>query len=184
MPTTLYLRNATIGIDTPSFNTALGDVNRGASVTQTNVETVAGATWISILNFATLPLDEAFTLSGQITCNLRGLESNGQANASLGVRFYKWTRADGVGAQIAQASSTVELATSEAARTATVTPPSTSFAIGDALIMEVGAINIGAMGGGRGVTFYYNGPTAGASGDSYVTIAENLKFLHRVAVTG
>lgn len=185
MPTTFYPRNAQIGVATYG-NGAVGEaalLGRGPSVSTLVGTTVGSATWVSLGYYATQPL-EAFTLAGSISCNLRGAEDNNQANASLGVRFYKWTRAGGLGAQIAQASATVELSVNtETAVTATVTPTSTAFVAGDILVMEVGIINIGTMGANRGVTFYYDGPTAGASGDSYITINETVKLSRRITIT-
>lgn len=184
MPTTFYPRDLQIGIATYG-NGAVGEfasVDRGPTAQSVTGNTTAGGTWISLGYWATKPL-VGFTLSGTVSVNLRGLESNAQANASLGVRIYRWQRVGGLSASLGQASSTTELATTQATRTATVTPTTTVFSSGDALVFEVGIINIGTMGGGRTVTFFYNGPTAGASGDSFFTINPTVTAQRRAVVT-
>lgn len=185
MATTFHLRMANIGIspygDVNSFGGLL-DTQRGASATQSSSTSVASATWVSIRYFISRPL-AAFSLSGAITCNLRGSEAANQANASLGVRVYKWNPTTGLSASLGQASATVELGTTEGVVTASVTPTTTAFADGECLVFEVGAINIGTMGGGRLVSLFHDGPTAGASGDSYITITPNVTPQRRVTLT-
>lgn len=184
MPTTLYPRLNEIGIATYGNGTqgSAWLMTRGTSASTLTATTTTGGTWITIGYFSTPPL-EKFTFSGSISCNLRGLESNNLANASLGARFYKWTRAGGLGAQLIQASATLELGTAEGAVTASATAPNTEFLHGDVLVVEIGAINIGTMGSGRTVSFVFNGPTAGASGDSYITVAPTLVRHRRLILT-
>jgi hypothetical protein len=184
MATTFYPSSFSIGIATYG-NGATGKTalfERGASAASIAGTTTSGGTWISLGYFASQPLVE-FSLSGTVTCNLRGAESSTQANASLGVRIYKWTKAAGLGASLGQASATVELGTTEGAVAATVTPTTTEFLSGDALVFEVGIINIGSMGNNRTVTFYFNGPTAAASGDSYITITPSVILQRRLTFT-
>lgn len=185
MPTTFYPRSASMSVGTYGNGTmgaALMD-RRGSAATSVSDTTVASGTWITLANFATPPL-QAFTFSGAISCNLRGLESNAQANASLGVRFYRWTRSDfDIGGLLVQASATVELTTAEGVVTATATAPGTAFSAGDVLVAQVGIINIGSMGGNRTVTLFYDGPTAGASGDTYITINPTVAAQRRVFIT-
>lgn len=181
MATTLYFRNLLTGLD-PVYN-ELMRLERGATATSIAGTTTASGTWISLGYWSTMPL-VGFTFSESTSMNLRGNESNAQANAGLGARFYKWVRGTGIGASLLNLASAVELGTAEGAQTATGTPTSTAFDSGDALIIEVGITNVGTMGGNRTVTFYFNGPTAGASGDSYVTLTENLIFQRRAHISG
>lgn len=176
MPTTFFLRNDSVGIQT--YN-QLATVTRGNAVVSTTGNTTAGGTWINLAWFASPPVD-TFSFSGTTSFNLRGLESNNQANASLGLRIYRWSLSGGLGAQLQELRSTVELGTTEAARTASGTPTTVTIPSGEILVFEVGIINIGTMGGGRTVTFYYDGPTAGASGDSSVTLNPNIVFKNNV----
>lgn len=176
MATTLYLTNLVVGI--PTYN-QLARPLRGNGVVSTTGNTTAGGTWISLDWFSTPPL-EPFSFSGTTSFNLRGLENNAQANASLGARFYRWNPGSGLSASLFQLSSATELGTAEAARTATGTPTAANFASGDILVIEIGIVNVGTMGGGRTVTFFYDGPTAAASGDSYVTLNPNLVFKNNV----
>lgn len=176
MATTLYLTNDTVGIAT--YN-ELARPRRGNVSTSVSGTTTSGGTWINLNWFATPPL-EPFSFSGTTTFNLRGLESNAQANASLGARFYRWNPSAGLSASLFQLSAATELGTAEGAVTATGTPTTATFASGDILVIEIGIINIGTMGSNRTVTFFYDGPTAGASGDSYVTLNPNLIFKNNV----
>lgn len=181
MATTLYFRNLLTGLD-PLYSELL-TLERGGGNTFISGSTVSGATWVSLGFWMTSPL-VAFTFAGSASMNLRGYESNNQANAGLGARFYKWVRGTGVGASVLNLASTVELSTSEGVQTASGTPTSTAFASGDALVIELGIVNVGTMGSARTVWFYFNGPTAGASGDSYITITENLVFQRRARISG
>lgn len=181
MATTLYLRNAAIGIATYGADTLM--MTRGATADTLSVNTTQGGTWRSIGYFSTRPL-VGFTLAQSVSINLRGLESAAQANASLGIRLFKWTRTGGLGSQIIQIASGTELTTSEAARTASGTPSSTTFAAGDVLVAEVGAVNVGTMGAGQSVTLYFNGPTASASGDSYITLTDDVIVHRRIYTAG
>jgi len=179
MATVYYLTNKNIGISS-TINRVL-TLERGTGVTTTSGTTIASGTWISLGYWATKPL-LTFTLSGSVSFNLRGQESNAQANASLGMRIYKYS-AGSLSASLGQASATVELGTSETVVTASVTPTSTSFVNGDILVVEIGIINIGSMGGNRSVDLFFNGTTAANSGDSYFTITENTIYQQRTQLT-
>lgn len=178
MATTFYLRDANIGLG--AYNDLL-TVNRGNAAANVSGTTTSGGTWISLGYWSTKPL-LAFSLSGTVSFNLRGLESNAQANASLGMRIYKYS-AGALSSSLGQASATVELGTAEGAVTGSVTPTTTTFANGDILVVEIGIINIGTMGSNRTVTLYYNGPTAAASGDSYFTITPTVTQHRRLQLT-
>lgn len=183
MATTFFLRNSDIGIATYGTGATgnLSTVIRGTTAVATySATSVSSGTWVSLGYFATQPLIN-FSFSGAITCNLRGDEANNNANASLGVRFYRWNKTVGLSASLGQASATVELATSETAVTANLTPTAAAFADGDSLVFEIGIINIGTMGA-RVVNFYFNG-AAGATGDSFITINPNVSFQRRLIFT-
>ena len=184
MPATLYLRNTQIGVGTfGNTNNRACAINRGTTATSIVTNTVASGTWVSIRYFASPPIGGTFSLTGTTSFNLRGLESATAANASLGVRVYRWSRLAGLSASLGQLSSTTELGTAQAARTASTTSITATFNSGDHLVFEVGIINIGTMGGGRTVTLFYDGPTSGASGDSFITIAPNITFQRRATLT-
>lgn len=176
MATTFYLRNDSVGITT--YN-QLATILRGPTATSITGNTEAAGTWISLTWFATPPV-ETFSFSGTTTFNLRGSENNPLANASLGARFYSWSPSAGLSASLLQLSATVELGATEAAVTATGTPSTVTILSGYVIVVEIGIINIGTMGAGRTVTFYYNGPTANASGDSFVTLNPNIVFRNNV----
>lgn len=186
MATTFYLRSANIGISGYRLN-ALG---RGAgsvqidTATATSGTTTSGTANIAGPFFATPPL-VGFTFAGSVTVSCRGSESNGQANAALRYRLYKWSPVSGLSAAILTLTQTAELTTTDAAVSLTGTPTSTTFANGDCLVLEVALTNAGgAMGSGRTVGLTVNGATANAAGDSFFTITENVLLKQRATTTG
>lgn len=182
MATTFYLRLGNSWFQNSGLiQQSTTDIYRGSASTSTTANTVSSGTWVSLGYWIVRAL-EPFTLSGTITMNLWGEESNNTANASLGLRVHKLT--SGNYTQLLQINSTTELATSPAVRTATGTPTSTAFGAGDFLVFEVALVPVGTMGGGRTGTVHFNGPTAAANGDSYVTITENVNFTRRVTLLG
>jgi len=159
-------------------------LSRGAAATSVATATVAGTTpgvevstggsvpdsWLSP------PVDAGFTLSGTITFNLRALESAAAANVAINCKIERIGPDGAVISTIVTTARTTELGTSQAAANFTATPTSTTMAKGDRLRMTVFGDDAGTMGSGRTFTFFWNGPTAAASGDSYVTFTENFGF--------
>lgn len=174
MATVFYPQSANIAVNT--YN-KLASLMRGAAATSVAGTTTSAGTWISLGYWCTRPL-VGFTLAGSVSINLRGDESAPQANATLGCRLYKLSGGS-LSASLGQATGSVELGATESAVTGSVTPTSTAFANGDQLVLEIGIVNVGTMGAGRTVNFYYSGPTAAASGDSYVTLTETVTLQRR-----
>lgn len=183
MATQLFLNNAIMSLRYSGFAVRVAGRSRGALINSLSNSTTSGGTWISLGFWSTAPL-EPFTLSGSISFNLWGFESNNTANASLGLRLYKYNSSTGFSASLGQATNTTELGTSSGVVTASVTPTSTAFDAGDILAFEVGAVNVGTMGAGRTVTVNFNNSAVGADGDSYVTITENIVERNRVRIFG
>lgn len=128
--------------------------------------------------FISAPLDADITISGTVTLNLRCSESNMNANAAINCYC---DRLDSTGAVISRVFTTARVTemavTTETAVNFTVTPTSTNFLKGDRIRIVVFADDAGTMGTGFTFTLWYNGPTAAASGDTYVTFTENFGFL-------
>lgn len=180
MPTTFYLRNNNIGVNSYRVNT----LERGASVATLTINTTSGGTNISGGFWATKPL-AGFTLSGSVTISTRASESNAQANAGMRYRLYKWSPSSGLSAALLTLTQAAELTTTNATVSLSGTPTSTVFANGDVLVVEVAITNVGGtMGAGRTVDVTYNGATANATGDSFFTITENVALKQRVTTTG
>lgn len=180
MATTFYLTTPTI----VGANRFARYNNRGTGAA-TVTGTTNGSTWVSIGFWYSRPL-VAFTLSGTVTMNVWGYESANQANASFGMRIYRYTPATAtLSASLGQASNAVELGTGTGGtvKTATVTPTSTAFSAGDMIVAEVGIVNAGTMGNGQTVTLQYNGTTAAAAGDSFFTITENVELQNRYIIS-
>lgn len=177
MPTTFYLQNGGAGYS--GYNVAR--LSRGSGVTTATVDTTNGGTDIqwtltsggTALSFCTRPLSSAVTISGTVTVNVWAVESATQANAGFRMKLYKLTPG-GTKTLFATLDRGAELPTTIAAQNYTGTPTSTSFAIGDRIVMEPYITNVGTMGNGRTCDMTYSGGTAAASGDSYVTFNETV----------
>ena len=178
MATTFYLRNSKIAISGYNFLA----VARGAVAASLTVNTVGGATWIPINTWVTAPLN-AFTLSGTINIQIRASENNNAANAGIECRMYKWSPSSGLSGAFLTLKQATELSTTDSSVTLSGTPTTTTFNNGDAIVITVGITNIGTMGGSRTVTMTYDGPSANVTGDSYVTINENVVLKNRLIIT-
>src|SRR3972149_511595 len=164
MATTLFLRDPKdSGIGVYRYL----QTTRGPGVVTGVVDSIAGGTQIQwtktlggeLLEFISPPLSAGFPLSGTMTFNIWALEFNIAAN--LGGGPYD----DGV-----------EFGTSDGVFNWTGVPTSTAFAAGDRLIVKYYITNVGTMGDNFDCTLNYAGVTAGASGDTYFQINENVTF--------
>lgn len=144
-----------------------------ATLAGTNIQVTATAGGTA-LTFFSEPLTEGVTISGTVTPNLRGLESANAVNAGFALLVERANTA-GVAQSTVIARQVIgtELATSEAARTASLTPTSTAFAAGERIRVTISLINVGTMGTGT-VTMHYNGAASAASGDNFLTFTENF----------
>jgi hypothetical protein len=155
---------------------------RGSTASTRTRTTVAGPTlglevgpvdaWVSA------PLAAAVTISGNITSNLRMSESVATTNAGAQIVV---ERIDNLGAVVSTVLSSekgTELSTSETAENWSAAPTSTAFNKGDRIRVRI-AVNDagGTLETGRTITLWQNGPTAGASGDSYITFNETLSLV-------
>jgi hypothetical protein len=130
-------------------------------------------TWVSP------PIDRDVTIASTVTFNLWGSESSMSANVQIACRVER-ILGDGSLSATAVVAGTVfgtELGTAIAAQNFTATPTSTAFKRGDRLLITPYFTNIGTQAAGFTVTFGYDGATAGANGDSYVTFTETFDFL-------
>lgn len=194
MATTLYLRDLasdlTVGTDTTKAlkttrgaasatavtNTVAGPVTPPTTATQVT-KTAGGSriTWLSD------PV-AGFTLSGTVTVNIRGLESATQANATSELRLSRYNSSGAwVSDVLAVPPGTIpaEWTTADSAHNTTPTPTSTTFSTGDRIGVQL-YIDDGSavtMASGRTVTNSYDGPTAGAAGDTFITLTETVTFI-------
>lgn len=158
---------------------------RGAGSTTAITTATSGGTNIAVtataggqaLTWFTEPITTAITVSGTVTVNVRGLESANTTNAGAGILIER-TNTAGVVQSTIVADTTIpatitEYGTTDGAKTSTYTPTSTSMAVGERIKVTLKVRNVGTMGTGT-VTNSYNGPAAGASGDTYVTFTENI----------
>lgn len=162
---------------------------RGAAPSSRTIAAVTGPTngieWNGVTAdtatagfYVTPPLSAPFTISGTITLNLRGSEAAMTQNAAINAVIEKISGADGSRTTIATTANTVELGTAESANNFNVTPTSTAMVRGDRIRVVVYADDSAAatMASGGNLIFWLNGPTAAASGDSWIQFTENLTF--------
>ncbi len=173
---------------------ALGTARGSGVVAVAATQSVAGATvgvelgwsganvtreWISP------PLAADVTIAGTITANIWASESSMSANVAINV-VVDVIRANATGTrnsntvvEIARSTNTVELAlTTRTANNFTVTPTSTAANRGDRLRVRVFGDDSAAATMASGFSFdgSYNGTTAAADGDSYVSFTETFAF--------
>jgi hypothetical protein len=160
--------------------------SRGAAAANYSTATVAGPTngvetgGYSPTHWISPPVGADVTISGSITFNLRGYESNDLANCALNAVL---DVIDGGASQtittIHKTTNTTEMTTSQAAYNFSQSPAA-GIAVhkGDRLRLRVFADDAagGNMAASYTFLFYYNGPTGGASGDSYITLTEDVTF--------
>jgi hypothetical protein len=201
MATTLYFRK---NIDTDDCVVATGtqytnlrssavswyrqslSTSRGATATYTATSTVAGATpgveccfvtTSSPLIFISPPLAADVTVSGSIMFNLRAVESAKYANVAINCRIMRLSGANLTLAEVHKTVRTTELGYSaEGANNWAETPSSYTFHKGDRIVLIPFGDDAGTMASGYTFTFWWDGPTGGASGDSYVTFTETITF--------
>ena len=148
--------------------------------------TVVGPmTFNSLGTYTSLPVAAGLTLAGTVTFNIWAREDNVGANAGLTCRLYRARDSDGSLTLIANTDKGTELPTTAAAQNWTTSPTSTVFLVGDRLVLFVGHKDAGGTeAAGFQVFIRDDGPTVGASGDSYVTLTENLTFFDGTDPTG
>ncbi len=182
MATTVFFTDTASDIDPGGdlerllgFVRGAGSVNKVTNTTGsgTNIQVTDSAGGTTLVWFS--PPLTGVTISGAITINLRGQESNGQANCGRGILIERTNGAGAVQSTILNAAEGNEFTTSDAANASwTPTPTSTTLNTGDRLKVTLQLRNVGTMGSGRTVTYSVNGPTGGAAGDSFLTLTETL----------
>ena len=195
MATTLYLRN----IDANIYNTGnttqyeFMTESRGATADSGVVNTTASGTDIiwtktaggAVLAWISEPVDSTQSVTAStVTFNIWALESNMNANAGGRARLFRWSANNETETLIAgPANDGVEFGTTIGAFNWTTTATATTLLKGDRIVARFYITNIGTMATGFTCTLGFNGPTAGANGDSYVVLTDNLTFQRRIFVS-
>jgi len=186
MATTLYLTNTLADVNPSSATEYALSLTRGnAAVSETGVSTddadpILDNSFIDDASGTVVWLSKplnAVTISGSLTVNLRALESSMAANQQSGIWIRRYTNAgDPTTDYIIDETlpSGVEMGTAEAAQNWSATPFSTAIPAGDRIGCNVFAIEIGVGVTGHTHTLFFDGPTAGASGDSFITFTETI----------
>lgn len=187
MATRFFLRDALSDIDPTANIDNLLSLTAGASATTSVTNTVAGLSPGVLvtktaggtgLRWYTNPLNALTFSSNQVTINFRGLESNAMANATLHFTVWK-CNGDGTGASNLWPlpADQAELGTVEAALNYTSSPGGgKSITDGQRLFLDVfmdDAVGL-TMASTFTVTLFYDGPTAGASGDSWIEFVDTV----------
>jgi len=181
MATTLYFRQTGhemgfTSIPSTRYQNTMSP-SRGATATSADTNTVLGPTTGVLGSYQywltdTLTADQ--TISGNITVNLRAKESNGQANTGADILIERCDSMGVVIEQMARSERGTEFTTSETAQNWTVAPTSRNLKKGDRIRISMWGNDVGTMGSGRTFTYYWDGPTAAASGDAYLTFTETF----------
>jgi len=186
MATDFFLRGTTSSVGGAGdriLSQRRGRVGTGGTGQTAVTTTTAGGTNIQVtttaggqaLQWFSEPITEAVTISGTVTPNIRGSESAGTVNAGAGVLIQRCNNAGTVQSTIvADTVVGAEYGTSDAARTANLTPTSTAMAVGERIKVTLKVRNVGTMAAGT-VTNTYNAAAAGGSGDTYVRFAEDIR---------
>jgi len=193
--TTLYMRGITHSItgDGANRGRALA-IGRGASNYNAVKSTFAGdnaeGPYNSTSQFTAItanpltqiwisnPLSADATIAGTVTFNLWAFESATNKNACITADLVRLSAAGNVQSVIATAVRRAEMTGSSTVQNWTRTPTSTTVYAGERIGLRV-YIDDGTgvtMATSGTVTMPINGATPGASGDSYVTVTENLSF--------
>jgi hypothetical protein len=202
--TTVYLGDAVSSVNPGGDDELRLNRARGATVATYAKDTMAGrvtppsaATQLTKVSGGTAivwytdPLD-AVTISGNITFNLWASENHQQANAGLVAELLRASASGAIQSVISAVAvnpPTGELGTTLGVQNWTATPAPTELANGERLALRLYIDDANAtttMGAGRIVTLTLDGPTAGASGDSWFSTAEELRPARPVigSVTG
>src|SRR5438309_1197427 len=121
------------------------------------------------------PLAAAATISGTVTMNTWAAEQSA-CRCGMQVTLQKYSGGTEGSAFLTSARGT-ELTTSISLQNWTATPTSTSFAVGDRIVVKWWIKDAGGtMNSGKTVTSDYDGKTAGSDGDTWVQFTESLSF--------
>jgi len=117
------------------------------------------------------PQLEAATLAGIVSANIRAAESNAAANGTVRLEVATCDN-DGTNVTIyGSACANAELATSEGVLSLYVSGPDVSISQGQRLRFRLYLDDFeAALATSYTATVYYNGATAGASGDTYIVL--------------
>lgn len=190
MTTQLFLVDGGGGVSGYSMVRTLRGLQAGGALFNGVVNTTASGTEIqwtqtaggASLSFVTKPFAAAVTISGAPTVNIWAFESAAAANCGLRLKLFKLT-SGGTKTLFATLDEGAELSTGIAAIACTGSVTSTAFVKGDRLVVEPYIYNVGTMGGSATCEMRYGRNTSGAQGDSYITMAEDIRFVRPVLIT-
>src|SRR5215472_8566490 len=121
------------------------------------------------------PVATATTISGTVTMNIWASEQSG-CHCGMQVTVQKYSNGAEGSAFLTSARGS-ELSTSITQQNWTATPTSTSFSIGDRIVVKWWIKDAGGtMNSSKTVTVDYDGATAGSNGDTWVQFSESLQF--------
>jgi hypothetical protein len=183
MPTDFFFRTLTSSVGGAGGRVA--SQMRGRASTTAITTTTAGGTSIPVtataggqaLVWFTEPITQAVSLPGTastVTPFVRGLESANTVNAGAAITI---DRCDNAGTVLSNILTTTaigtEYGTTDALRSLAYSGTATNLQVGERIKFTLRVANVGTMGAGT-VTNTYNGPAAGAAGDTYVRFSPNI----------
>jgi hypothetical protein len=115
--------------------------------------------------------------------NIWAKESDAAANASVGFTVHEYTASEQ--ASFLDQNHATELTTSIARVVdASSNATATTVEAGNRLVVKLEVVAVGTMGGSQTVTIDYDGPTAGADGDTFVMCNETIRTNERQLKNG
>src|SRR5262245_52320411 len=154
-----------------------------ATATATVTGPTAGVELLSsgsdCLEWLSDPIDRDVMIQGTMTLNVWASENSMNANVGIGVRIERVDHLGAIQQQVLKTNGPSELGTSLAVNNWTGIPPAgVAFNKGDRLRVTLFGIDVGGtMASGFTFTASFGSPSAGVSGDTYITFAENFGFL-------
>jgi hypothetical protein len=158
----------------PASTAATESATTSAAAESTATTLTAGGT---ALKFITKPFAAAVTLTSAMIFSIWGRESVASANCTFSFNLYKYSSGSEGSTFWTQTTGAAELGVSgENVRLVmvTTTGTATAFAVGDRLVLKVYLVEAGGDMAAGTVYFTYDGPTEGASGDTYVETNEPI----------
>jgi hypothetical protein len=180
-----------IGTNVAWTTKALGTARGGGVEASSNTATVTGPTnGVEILFGSRVvwysdPLDADVTISGSITWNIWASENNMSANVAINGRLEVIDGATGVITLIDQTARVTEVAVTTRAANNFAETPAAGVACkrGDRLRVRIFGDDAGTMASTFTFNSSWNGSSAAADGDTYLTLTEDLIFASEPAGT-
>lgn len=135
----------------------------------------------SYSRFITKKFRKDVTLSGNLAVNIWGWQTSTATNSRFKMDVYR-LQSNGTQTLIGTYTGASELSTAASLHTGNAALSSTAFIVGDRLMVDLYFIPIGTYGNQYSY-FEYDGPTASATGDSFITVTADVFTARRISTS-